>query len=141
MFKRLIALILFVVLGGCAEEREPINRVQADALAKSFFVGKIGDPSDDHEVYMRVTVVDVDSGGVGDGLFTNSAAQPTMRIRWEITEELLIARLTYERVESTDGKGLRRTPDGQAVAAYKIASHFDVKRDYNESTGEELNII
>src|SRR5215510_14007586 len=112
MFKRLIALILFVVLGGCAKEREPINRVQADALAKSFFVGKLSDPSDDPEFYARVSVVDVDAGAGSDGLFTNSDAQPTMRIRWEITEELLIARLTYERIESTDGKGLRRTPDG-----------------------------
>lgn len=126
---------------GCSEERAPINRVQSNALDKAFFVEKIADPSDDPEFYMHVTVVDVDFGAGGDGLFTNSDAQPTMRIRWEITEELLIARLTYERIDDSDGKGVRRTPDGQAVAAYEIDKHFDIKREYNESTGEELNII
>ena len=128
-------------LAGCAEERDPINQVQANALAKSFFVGELAKPEDDPEFYMRVTVVDVDSGAGSDGLFTNSDAQPTMRVRWEITENLLLARLTYERIDNTDGKGVRRTPDGQAVAAYTIESHFDIKRSYNESTGEELNVI
>ncbi len=140
------ALALLAVVGlslgsGCSSEREPINRVQANALAKSFFVGKIADPSDDPEFYMHVTVVDVDFGAGADGLFTNSDAQPMARVRWEITEDLLIARLTYERIDDSDGKGVRRTPDGQAVAAYKIDKHFDIKRDYNESTGEELNIV
>ena len=30
---------------------------------------------------------------------------------------------------------------GQIVAAFKIESHFDIKRNYNPTTGEELNII
>ena len=36
------AAVLLSVLGlmaGCAEERDPINRVQPNALPKSFFVG------------------------------------------------------------------------------------------------------
>jgi hypothetical protein len=144
LVRRAVAAVAIVgcSLGvGCAEERDPINRVQANALAKSFFVGEIADRTDDPEFYMRVTVVDVDSGAGSDGLFTNSDAQPTMRVRWEITEDLLIARLTYERIEGTDGKGARKTPDGQAVAAYAIESHFDIKRNYSESTGEELNVV
>lgn len=136
-----LAILGSTILGGCSEERDPINRVQPNALAKSFFVGDLASPDDDPEFYMRVTVVDVDSGAGSDGLFTNSDAQPTMRVRWEITEKLLIARLTYERIEDTDGKGVRRTPDGQAVAAYEIDSHFDIKRSYNETTGEELNVV
>jgi hypothetical protein len=136
-----LALLGFVLGTGCSEEREPINRVQSNALKKSFFVGKIASPDDDPEFYMHVTVVDVDYGAGADGLFTNSDAQPTMRVRWEITEDLLIARLTYERVEDSDGKGVRRTADGQAVAAYSIEKHFDIKRDYNEDTGEDLNIV
>ena len=44
---------------GCAEERDPINRVQANALPKSFFLGaQIGDPGDDPEFYWRNYVVD-----------------------------------------------------------------------------------
>src|SRR5436190_3354653 len=126
----LSVLVITLVSNGCAEERAPINRVQADALAKSFFVGALEDPADDPEFYMRTTVVDVDSGAGSDGLFTSSDAQPTVRIRWEITEKLLVARLTYELVQDTDYKGVRRTPDGQAVAAFVIEKHFDVKRDY-----------
>ena len=54
----------FVALAaGCAEERDPINRVQADALAKSFFVGaKLESAEDDPEFYKRGTVVDVGYG-------------------------------------------------------------------------------
>ncbi len=81
------------------------------------------------------------AGAGNDGLFTNSDAQPTVRVRFEITEDLLLARLTYERIDNTDGKGVRRTPDGQIVAAYRIESHFDIKRDYNPQTGEELNVV
>jgi hypothetical protein len=138
-----VSVLVGVLLGaaGCAEERPPINRVQANALAKSFFIGRIDDPSDDPEFYMRATVVDVASGAGSDGLFTSSDSQPTVRIRWEVTEKLLIARLTYELVESTDFKGVRRTPDGQAVAAFTIEKHFDIKRDYNPTTGEALNVI
>ena len=31
--------------------------------------------------------------------------------------------------------------DGQIVASYAIESHFDIRRDYNPQTGEELNIV
>ena len=55
---RLTLLSLLVVGAGCAEERAPINRVQPNALAKSFFVGDLADPGDDPEFYMRTTVVD-----------------------------------------------------------------------------------
>ena len=44
---------------GCAQERPPINRVQADALAKSFFVGaNLTDISDDPEFYMGNRIID-----------------------------------------------------------------------------------
>ena len=33
------AVVCFVAVGGCAAERAPINRVQAAALDKHFFVG------------------------------------------------------------------------------------------------------
>jgi hypothetical protein len=137
----LVLASLAMLAPGCATEREPISRVQANALAKSFFVGKLDDPSDDPEFYQRVTVVDAQSGAGNDGLYTSSDAQPTSRIRFEITEKLLVARLTYELVEGTDHKGLRRTPDGQIVAAYTIDKHFDIRRDYNAATGEESNVV
>ncbi len=136
-----VLLVTSTLLLGCAEEREPINRVGAGALTKSFFVGALADRDDDPEFFMRVTVIDAASGAGNDGLFTSSDGQPTNRVRWEITEKLLLARLTYELVEGTDGKGLRRVADGQVVAAYTIEKHFDVSREYNPSTGEEYNVI
>jgi hypothetical protein len=136
------ALCLLPLLTGCAEERAPINRVQANALDKSFFVGaSLTQDDDDPEFYYRPTVADADYGAGQSGLFTASYAQTTARVRWEITEELLIARLSYERVEGSTGRGLERTDTGQIAAAFKIEKHFDVKRDYNPQTGEELNVI
>jgi len=133
----------------CAQERAPINRVQPDALDKSFFVGAdLQSTADDPEFWKRGTVVDVVYGAGRDGLFTSSYAQPLSRIRWEITEETLNARLSYERITGTDGKGNqysgvqpKATNDGQIVASYHITSHFDIKHDYNPQTGEELNVV
>jgi hypothetical protein len=134
---------------GCAQERPPINRVQADALAKSFFVGpNLKDISDDPEFYMRGTVVDVGYGAAQDGLFTSTYAQPISRVRWEITEGYLNARLSYERISTSDGKGnqidglvKKKANDGQIVASYRITSHFDIRRSYNPTTGEENNVV
>src|SRR4051794_32137823 len=136
-------------LAGCAAQRPPINRVQADALDKSFFVGSdLQSTADDPEFYKRGTVVSVAYGAAQDGLFTSSYGEPLSRIRWEITEDTLNARLSYERIRGTDGKGnpydgvqRKATNDGQIVASYKIVSHFDVKNDYNPQTGETLNVV
>ena len=142
LLRALVACLVVGALVGCAEEREAINRVQANALAKTFFVGAdISSPDDDPEFYMRTTVIDVSSGSNAGGLFTHSDSQPSVRIRWEITEDVLLARLTYELIDGSDGKGTRRVPDGQIVAAYAIDKHFDIQHDYNPATGEELNVI
>src|SRR5688572_1602867 len=92
---------------GCAEEREPINRVQPNALAKSFFIGSdLQSPKDDPEFYTRSTVVDVGYGANQDGLFNSSWAQADMsRIKWVVQEHELIGRITYERISDSDGKG------------------------------------
>src|ERR1700722_9886651 len=93
----LAALALAQVAGtwGCAQERAPINRVQPDALDKSFFVGAdLQGTEDDPEFYKRGTVVDVAYGASQDGLFTSSYGEPLSRIRWEITENTLNARLS-----------------------------------------------
>ena len=137
-----VAFCLFALLNGCATERAPINRVQPEALEKSFFVGKsLTDDSDDPQFYYRPTVADVDYGASQSGLFTASYAQTTARIRWEITEDKLLARLAYERIEGSTGNGIEETNTGQIAAAFRIEKHFDVRRDYNPQTGEDLNIV
>ncbi len=131
------------VLASCAKEQEPINRVQPDSFDKEFFIGKdFKSNTDDPEFWSQGTLVDVGYGAAQDGLFTSTYAQPLTRIKWTVQEDLLIARLAYERIEGSDGKGAgKATNDGIVVAAYKIDSHFDVKRQYNPSTGEQMNVI
>jgi hypothetical protein len=135
--------VLFSALTtGCAQERDPINRVQANALDKSFFVGaNLSDASDDPEFYMRNTVVDVPYGAAQEGLFTASYAQPLSRIKWEITENALVGRQTYEHIQDSDHNGSKATNTGQVVAMFNIQSHFDIRRSYNTQTGEENNVV
>src|SRR6187399_2171335 len=56
---RWLALPLLLGLPlSCASERAAINRVQANALEKSFFVGKdLSDPTDNPRFFYRPTVV------------------------------------------------------------------------------------
>jgi hypothetical protein len=138
---KLTLLCAFATLAlGCAEEREPISRVQPNALEKAFFVGqKLQDPSDDPEFYAAATVIDVPYG-VDHGLFSGSAGG-LKRLKWEISERKLLARATYETIEGVDGRGSATTNDGQVIAAFHIESHFDIRRAYNPSTGEELNVL
>ncbi len=140
------ALLLAMIvagLAGCAEERAPINRVQPLYLKKAFFVGNdLVSTKDDPEFWARATVVDVGYGAAQDGLFTSTYAQPLSRIKWQITEDLLIGRLSYERIEGSDGKGVgKATQDGVIVCAFHIQSHFDIRHAYNSTTGEEINVL
>jgi hypothetical protein len=134
-----VGTLIAAAVIGCAQERDPINRVQANAAAKSFFVGDIANPDDDPEFYASTTVVDVPYG-VSAPVFTGSTGS-LRRAKWEITEKQLNLRLTYETIEDVDGKGSRTTNTGQVIASFDIESHFDIKRDYNPQTGEELNIV
>jgi hypothetical protein len=143
MQKTMVTLVVALGFAGCAEERDPIDRTQPLALEKTFFVGDdLQDASDDPEFWTQGTLIDVGYGAAQDGLFTSTYAQPVARIRWQITEDTLLGRLAYERVERTDGKGAgRATEDGVVVVAYPIESHFDIVRAYNPTTGEQLNIL
>lgn len=145
----LLSASLLAFVASCAQERPVINRVQAVALKKAFFVGdNLQDVADDPEFYMRGVITDVGYGAAQDGLFTSTYAQPVTRVRWEVTENALNARLAYERIQGTDSKGqnydgLRKksSQDGQIVASYRITGHFDIRRAYNPTTGEQLNIV
>jgi hypothetical protein len=138
---RLGLVPLFVLaLVGCAEERAPITRVQPGALDKHFFVGaKIDDAADDPEFYWRNYVVD---GSASQSLIGVGSWSGVDRIRWEITEDLLIGRKAYQISKGADDRGaVIGDPNGAIIAAYKIKSHFDIRRTYNPTTGEEGNII
>lgn len=116
---------------GCQEERPAIARVQANALDKAVFQG---------DWYYRQTVIDTPySAG-----YTFVGEQGGLeKIRWEIQERFLIARRSYEAIAGAEPDGIRgsSTEDGSAIAMWAIESHFDIMREYNPTTGEELNIV
>src|SRR5262249_32776809 len=126
---------------GCAGERDPINRVQPNAMSKHFFLGDdLRDASDDPQFHWRNYVVDASATqslvGVGEWGHVD-------RIRWEITEDQLSEHKAYQIADGEDDKGATYapTPNGTIVGVYKITKHFDIRRDYNPSTGEENNVI
>ncbi|MCK6545665.1 zinc-dependent metalloprotease [Myxococcota bacterium] len=88
--------------------------------------------------YHRATVVGADpESGETEGITSN-----TEKLRWEITEDMLIGYRSYEFVPY--GEGL--TDDGRdffgsPVVAFPILSHFDIQRDYNPTTGVSNNVI
>lgn len=153
----LATLVLSVVGGsaaiGCAGERDPINRVQPGAYDKSFFVGDdLQDYKDDPEYRMKSFQIDspANTGGFGSTIGLSGAVD---RIRWEVTEGMLFARRSYQEAPGADNKALPKVKDkdgrevwqgpanGSIVAAFRIQSHFDIRRDYNPGTGEEGNVI
>lgn len=159
----LAALVLGVTgssgaMVGCAAERDPINRVQLNAIPKSFLVGeKFSDPSDDPEFYARTMVIDVPYGESGSDflMFTNTI-NSVSKIKWSFEGEngdSLVGRVSFERIEGTDGKGLTPTAadrdtskplaqnSGIPVYQFRVISHFDIRRSYNPGTGEEQNVI
>lgn len=137
---------------GCAEERDPINRVQPNRLPKSFFLGPdLRSANDDPEFRMKSFVA---GNSANQEAFSIGEFSSLERVRWEITEGLLIARRSYQESPGADNRGLtsadaKKSTDknvtgaanGTIVAAFKISKHFDVRRDYNASTGEEMNVV
>ncbi len=97
------------------------------------------DPADDPEFYWRNYVVDAP---VSQSLIGVGSWSGVDRIRWEITEKYLLARKAYQIADGADTHGAaQKTQNGTIVASYAISSHFDIKRAYNPSTGEEQNVI
>jgi len=138
----LVLVGVAAVLPACAKQRDPINRVQPYALKKSHFVGEdLQDAKDNPEFWTQATLIDVPYGASQGGLFNSTFTQQLSRIRFQITEDYLLGRLAYERIDDSDGKGAgAAVNDGIIVVAFRIEKHFDVVRAYNPTTGEELNI-
>ncbi len=152
----LLALAPSLSTGGCAEERAPINQVQPDYLDKSDFIPaeyallSRGDRPEtitpevlrqEPAFYTQTTMIAKPPSTGFVGLTSYSELQ---KIRWEVTEHLLLARLSYDFVRGAPGgaNGIGQNPrTGEIVAAFAISSHFDIRRSYNESTGEELNVV
>ena len=138
--------VLFLTIAsfaaGCGTQQAPVDRTGTNAVAKSYFR--------DASWYFARTVVDVDYEGGHLGTFPGDAAYDFQgsdlasmpRIRWVIEEDSLIAFRDYELIEGANSE-MPEPGDflGQPVAAFEIEKHFDIRRAYSDSTGEEQNII
>lgn len=146
---RSVAILLGLVmglgaglLGGCGKPQAAVDRTGENIVAKAFFR--------DASWYFGRTVIDVDYEGGQLNTFPGDAALDFQgadlasmpRVRWVIEEDTLLAFRDYELVEGANpadvdlGEFL-----GQPIAAFEIEKHFDIRRAYTDSTGEELNII
>ena len=127
-----------LLLGGCAQEVGLIDRTQPGALAKTVFDG---------QWYWRRTVADAPYTA---GFTFVGEADDMERVRFKIEELHLVVYRAYDFVAGTDlDHSPRRQADpkraagesGQPVAIYRIASHFDIKRNYSPATGEQDNVL
>src|SRR5581483_9200681 len=162
MFNWLRTAVFMSLLGalafgaGCAQERDPINKVQPNALNKHFFAGAdLSDRTDDPQFFWRGYVVDASASNSFIGV---GSWRGIDRVVFDIQENELIVRKAYAIVDGQDkrasnydpnvptgtdayGRTLVKAEDGAIVARYRIESHFDIRRAYNPQTGEELNIV
>ena len=130
----LLATVMGVI--GCAGAGD-VDRTQANRLPKAMFQG---------EWYIRTTLIDVPPSATNGGFAGLTGRME--KIRWEIQEKDLLGYRSFEEFPGTineDTEGRRETRDGEfrenPVIACPIESHFDIRRDYNPSTGEQRNVI
>jgi hypothetical protein len=133
----LVGLLAAAAVTGCAEERDPINRVQPNVVKKAMLEG---------EWYFHKKVVDV-PGGMLQGFYIPSVvgwyADPS-RVRFDIQEKFLYVRRTNELVIDAETYSQPQDDDFSTyaiVATYRIEKHFDIQRDYNSVTGESYNVV
>lgn len=129
--------------GGCGDPQPAINQVGVNVLEKSALAGSW---------YMTEQTIDFDYEAAGLGFVGEISGDGTgggmTRIRWVIDEEMLYAYRDYLATEDAQDPTADPTPPegwtsflGQPIAAYRIMSHFDIRRQYNTLTGEEQNVI
>lgn len=126
----LLAALGASTLAGCNDAQPTVNRVQPNVVEKKTFDG---------EWYFLQTVIDTPySAG-----FTFVGEQGSLeKVKWEVQEEFLIARRSYEHIAGSEANGIADDSEANApIAVYRISSHFDIRRDYNSVTGEEFNVI
>ncbi len=141
----------------CSQQRAPLNHVQPYALDKNDFIpveyqalinGGAPDSLTAEMInrepvfYTQTTMISKPTTTGFTGLTSYSS---TDKIRWEVTENSLIGRQAYEFVHGapggTNGIGQDLTQASDVVAVFHIESHFDIRYDYNPSTGEQLNVM
>ena len=139
----LAAATLFVT--GCFGVGD-IDRTQPDKVKKSIFKNANGSRK---EYFFRQTIIDVPAT---NGVTFVGEQGEVDRVVFEVTEDYLYAYRSYGSltdlaggaIEGNQADGYLRPGTnyfGSPLAAFPITSHFDVKRQYNASTGEQTNVI
>ncbi len=124
--RRLLPLLALAAFGSACGEAIDINRVAPNVVDKSVFSG---------EWYARATVVDKQFGTYAAFVGLEGGLE---RVRWEVTQERLIAYRSYEKVPGTDPSN---PGEQNVIAMFPIQSHFDIRRQYNPTNGVESNVI
>ncbi len=158
-----ISALMGVGTVGCMGERAAVNRVQPDyldkqqlipnqygALASGMAPGSLtpamvrAEPQWLHQITIIAKPPTTGFSGV-------SSYTSVERVNFEVTENFLIARQSYDLLHDAQDctTGAVRSPGcvgndphrGELIAVYRIRSHFDIRRSYNAATGEEQNIV
>jgi hypothetical protein len=108
-----------------------VDRVQPNHLRKTLLDG---------EWYSQSTVIGMPASN-GFTFVGYTSFKGVKRVRWDIQEKFLYARRTTELIEGASTPSEEEAQGGEVVAAFRVESHFDIMRPYNEATGEEMNIV
>jgi len=128
----MLAAAAFGATSGCAEARDPIDRVQPNVLRKVALKGGW---------YYQRTVVDVPAAN-GFTFVGNTDHSGLQKVTFDIQEKWLFVRRNVELIEGADDKAAKGADyEGEVVGAFPIVKHFDIRRAYNPTTGEELNVV
>lgn len=141
--KLLFLLVAMVLLAGCTKGGPTVDRTQPNLVDKDLFEG---------EWWVAQTVIDADPDASGPtwtgdmgwadlGIDKTGQSGSLGRIRWVIDEGFLFAFRAFELVEGSNTDGADDGYRGQPLAAFEIVDHVDVRRQYNEVTGETQNIV
>jgi hypothetical protein len=122
-------------LASCAGQGD-VDRTQPDKVKKSIFIDANGQPK---TFYFRQTFV----GTPPTSAWAFEGTQgPLEKVKFVIQEKFLVAYRAYDYAPGSQNAftGGPNNVDSPLMV-YAIKSHFDVKREYNASTGEQTNVI
>ena len=125
------------MMAGCALDKGDYNYVQPGTyVKKSELLGK--------SFYLRSVVVDTKAGASGNNSVGGGDWLRIERVRFEVQEDKLVGHKDYELAPGTEEAGYEDSEVadyGSPHLTIPIRGHFDIKRRYNSSTGEETNVI
>jgi hypothetical protein len=155
---RLLGAIAIVATAAACPGIGDIDRTQPEKVKKSIFFKDDGKTP--AEFYFRQTVIDVPAT---NGVTFIGEQGDTERVVFEVTQDFLFAYRSYGWLENDTVDGPSQTDNDQGplpgnqgdgyvrpgtgpyhgtpIAAFRILGHFDIKRQYNPSTGEQTNVI